>query len=57
MQMMVIYYIHPTAFTYTVQSLHRTSIPDHLIISAANIQLAESIGQGMLEHASDRHQK
>ena len=55
--MMVIYYIHPTAFTYTVQSLHRTSIPDYLIISAANIQLAESIGQGKLEHASDRHQK
>ena len=36
--------INPT--TITVQSSSWTSIPDHLIISATNIKLADSIGQG-----------
>ena len=31
---------------FTVQSSQRKHIPDHLIISANIIQLAESIGQG-----------
>ena len=39
--------IHLAAFT--VQSSHRTSIPDYLIISATNIKLADSIGQGKVQ--------
>ena len=36
---------HLTALT--VQSSYRTNIPEHLIVCAANIQLMDTIGQGI----------